>query len=201
MKIRLIRNHRGFSLVEMMVVVALLSILALIGVPQFREYVPKYRVEAASKDLAAQMELYRVRSIANNVRHKLTFDDTAQKIIVETVNASGGVIASVTELTFGGSDKTYPNVKLGRNATEAIPDSPSGSTDAAAAFGVGAATEVTCQPSGVADLGGEFFVIPAGDLGSSRTDRIVGISMSRSGLIRKFRYDDTQPTGSRWKEF
>lgn len=198
---RVVRFDRGFSLVEAMLVVALLAILALLGVPQFREYVPKYRVEAAGKDLAAQMELYRVRSIANNIRHKLTFNEGAQKITVETVNSGGTVVATAAELTFNVSGSTYPNVKLGRNATEAITGSPNGSTTEAAAFGVGSATEVNFQPSGIADLSGEFFVIPTTDADGTRTDRIVGITMSRSGLVRKFRYDDTQPSGSRWREF
>lgn len=184
-----------------MIVVALLAILGLLGVPQFLEFVPKYRVEAAAKDLAAQMELYRMKAIAGNVRHKLTFDDSAQTIAVETVDANGATIAAVTSFSFEDSGDTYQKITLGRNATDPLPDSPNAGTSAAAEFGPGGATDFTFMPSGVATLSGEFFVIPKGDKGTTRSDRIIGIYLSRAGVIRKFRYDDSQAVGSRWKEF
>lgn len=196
------RLKRGFSLVESMIVVALLAILGLIGVPQFLEYVPKYRVDAAAKDLAAQIELYRMRAISSNLRHKLTFDDSAQTIQVDTVDSVGNVIDAIKTLSFKDTGKTYPKILLGRNSTDPLPDSPAGGTTAAAEFGAGGLTEVVLLPSGIATLSGDFFVIPQTDKGTpGRSDRIIGIYLSRAGIVRKFHYDDTQASGSRWKEY
>lgn len=196
------RCRKGFSLVESMIVVALLAILGLLGVPQFLEYIPKYRVDGAAKGLASQLELYRIKAISTNLRHKLTFDDAAQTIVVDTIDANGNTIANITTISFKDQGTTYPKILLGRNTTDALPGSPSGGTSAAAEFGAGALTEVTFLPSGVATLSGEFFVIPQSDKAvGGRSDRIIGISLSRAGVVRKFRYDTSQPSGSRWSEF
>ena len=196
------RFQRGFSLVESMIVLALLAILGLLGVPQFLEYVPKYRVDGAAKYLAAQMELYRMHAIANNLRYKLSFDDTAQTITVTTVDSAGAMIDAVTTLSFVDTGTTYPKIRLGRNATDAIPDSPNAGTTAAAEFGAGSLTEVIFLPSGISTLSGEFFILPANDKGASgRSDRIIGIFLSRAGIVRKFHYDPALASGSRLMEF
>ena len=57
------RTHKGFTLIELMVVVAIISILALIAYPAYNKQVRKTarkHAEGAMLDVAAQME--RVRS-------------------------------------------------------------------------------------------------------------------------------------------
>lgn len=183
-----------------MIVVALLAILGLLGVPQFLGFIPKYRTDAAAKDLVAQMELYRIKSIANNVRHLVTFDGAGQTITVQTADANGTATGVIATLTFEDTGDTYKGVTLGRNATDPLPDSPNGGTTEAAEFGPAAATSFIFLPSGVSTFSGEFFIIPKSDK-PGRSDRIIGISLSRAGVVRKYRYDDSQVAGSRWKEF
>lgn len=48
-----IRNQRGFSLVELMVVVAIIGILAAIGVPSLQKYMAKSRQAEAKTNLAS----------------------------------------------------------------------------------------------------------------------------------------------------
>lgn len=49
------QHQRGFNLVELMVVIALLATLAGIGVPSFREFVATQRVKNTAFDIAAVM--------------------------------------------------------------------------------------------------------------------------------------------------
>lgn len=56
------RAHRGFTLVELMIIVALLGIMAAIVIPEFGSNTSEARTAALNSDLAAirkQIELYR----------------------------------------------------------------------------------------------------------------------------------------------
>ncbi len=46
-----VRRNQGFSLVEMMAVVAVMGILATIAMPSYKNYVTKSRAQAAASDL------------------------------------------------------------------------------------------------------------------------------------------------------
>lgn len=53
MKVRMLKNQAGFSLVELMIVVAIIGILAAVAVPNFQRFQAKARQAEAKSDLSA----------------------------------------------------------------------------------------------------------------------------------------------------
>ena len=58
------KNQKGFTLIELMIVVAIIAILAAIALPAYQDYTSKSKVTAALADLAShktQFEMERAR--------------------------------------------------------------------------------------------------------------------------------------------
>ena len=63
----MVNTHRGFTLIELMVVVAIIAILAAIAYPSYQEYVRKTkRVDMQTQmiDLAAQIQRYKIANFS-----------------------------------------------------------------------------------------------------------------------------------------
>lgn len=67
------RFSRGFSLVEITTVVAIMGIMAAIAVPRFMDSDRRYRVEAAAKRLTDDVKLIRQLSRAQGTTHVIEF--------------------------------------------------------------------------------------------------------------------------------
>ena len=63
MRIQSLNNVRGFTLIEMMVTVAVAAILLALAVPSFGEYFAKSRLRGAADELTSQMALARASAM------------------------------------------------------------------------------------------------------------------------------------------
>jgi len=68
------RCRKGFSLVELMTVLAIITILSAIAFPGLMKWVPNYRLKAAAQQLFADMQKAKMTAVKNN--RKVTFNFT-----------------------------------------------------------------------------------------------------------------------------
>ncbi|MCP4020836.1 MAG: prepilin-type N-terminal cleavage/methylation domain-containing protein [Desulfobacteraceae bacterium] len=67
------RHHQGFTLVELMVCLAVISIAAAIGVPSFLNQLPDLKLKGAARDLYSSMQKARLLAVKTNTRHSIVF--------------------------------------------------------------------------------------------------------------------------------
>lgn len=201
------KNKGGFSLVEMMVTIAIIAVISVIGVPALNAYIPRYKVDSASKVLASEMQLARMRATAKNLPQVVTVDPATQSVVLSQINADA-TVTTLSTLTFeggGNANPTFPGISIGRiSGTGIVTDSPTSNTTEAVTFGVPGGSEVfnsvTFLQNGLSNRSGEIYLLPSGDLAASSYKRARAVQVLRAGMVRRFRYiEDSGSWG--WKEY
>ena len=73
-KAREARDQRGFSLIEILVVLVLLGLVVMVGMPAMQDWLERYRVRTAAQSIAADMQLQRMRAVSRNRRFCVQFN-------------------------------------------------------------------------------------------------------------------------------
>lgn len=178
------RSRSGFSLVELMVVVALIGIMGLLGAPSLLTMVGNYRVNGATKALEGKMHLVRAKAVAKDQTHHVAFDDSAQTLTVYSDADNDWTTANDTDETLSLAT-AFPGVSLGYNAC----NGPDNTAIAASAVFGSTATPVRAVflPNGLLQDPGYFYLIPTVDLGV-KNDRMRALQVTRTGEVTRYRY-------------
>ena len=96
---RLCNKQSGFTLIEMMIVIAIMAIFAAIAVPNFLSYIPKHRLNGAARQVMGDLMAARMNAVSQNCDVKVAFvaGDAEYKIWTDSDN--DGTIDSGEEIT------------------------------------------------------------------------------------------------------
>lgn len=129
------KTHKGFTLIELMVVIAILGVIAAISTPNIVRALPKYRLQRAARDLTTRIRLARSMAIKSGsditiqidpIRHRYRINDKwYPPADNETANAlaayyGGGI--SFGRGNFGAGDPvTFPKDRIRFNSKGICP--------------------------------------------------------------------------------
>lgn len=70
------KNETGFTLIEVVTVVAMIGIIAAVAIPAFSSWVPDYRLRNAARDLYSNLQRAKMGAIRNNAQWRVYFDNS-----------------------------------------------------------------------------------------------------------------------------
>jgi prepilin-type N-terminal cleavage/methylation domain-containing protein len=85
-----IMDSRGFSLLELLTVIAIISILLGVATIYGRQWMDKYNAESQMRTLHTELMATRARAMEKNRIHFIVLNDTGVYQVVEDTNDSGG---------------------------------------------------------------------------------------------------------------
>ena len=86
------KNNKGFSLVELIVVVAIMAVLVGVLAPAYLRYVEKSRVQKDNSAVAEVVEATKIALSEEAVADEVTFGASGTKVVI-TVSGNKGIIA------------------------------------------------------------------------------------------------------------
>jgi prepilin-type N-terminal cleavage/methylation domain-containing protein len=101
---------RGYTLVEMVMTVLVLSLVMAFSVPAFVRFSKTYDLQGASENLAAELRLTRERAIATGTNQTMHFDTDGWHVQDGAIQIPGKKLPNgVTWLTIGVTPTFTPN--------------------------------------------------------------------------------------------
>jgi prepilin-type N-terminal cleavage/methylation domain-containing protein len=67
-------SSKGFTVTELMIAVGILAVILIVGIPTLNNWMPKYRLRDAARQIASDMQLARYRAISVNQNCGVDFD-------------------------------------------------------------------------------------------------------------------------------
>ncbi len=75
-------NARGFSMIELMIVIVIIGIMTSLAVPKFGKTFQRMKLKGAARDLSSDFRLARSKAIAGKDQYGLYFDQATRTVTI-----------------------------------------------------------------------------------------------------------------------
>jgi len=82
-------NKKGVTLIELLVVFVIISIGAVLLVPNIGGWLPSYRLRSATRDIASTMRVAQMKAVSNNTEYQVLFNPGAGTYILQYLDTGG----------------------------------------------------------------------------------------------------------------
>lgn len=187
-----LRSPRGFSLIELLIIVAILAVLVLFVGPAVQRYLLRSKMRASAENLSRHLQKARLYSISNNVNVLAEVADGGRSLLIwADVNGPidgdppDGVFNPLTNKVRLATDHEVNRLFLEPNVFFGSPDgeATTGLTT------IGTRTALLLFPSGAAEATGSFnlgFRINEGDPSGNYLQLFVNPASTAKVALRKW---------------
>lgn len=95
---RIVRmNKKGITLIELVVVFAIIAICAVLIAPNIGGWLPNYRIRSAIRDVISTMRTAQMKAVSQNVEYQVFFNVAGRSYILQRNTGTTGVPVWVDE--------------------------------------------------------------------------------------------------------
>ena len=153
MKTGTLKDNKGVSLIELLVVLVIVGILAGFGVPEYGRFAAKSRVRSAATDLMQNMRLTRTMAIKENRTYIITFTPASNTYSIGFDTESDGTLDGYGEWpvkTVNVQNEYGVNVVLGESNFVVTPgEDPNGASTLTGQSSLSFMSDASSIPNGM----------------------------------------------------
>lgn len=71
---KILKNRKGFTLTELVVIFAILGIMMSIAIPSYISWLPRHRLQTSARQIYDDLNLAKIRAVKDNIDSCITFD-------------------------------------------------------------------------------------------------------------------------------
>ena len=113
------RQTKGFTMIELIVTLAVLAILVAIAIPTYNGLMPRYRLNGATRLVATDLSGARMKAVKLNRRVQVSFSAQGYKIC-DDANQNGTVATNEGDVQNIDLQTQYPGVSLSSSGGDLI---------------------------------------------------------------------------------
>jgi len=98
---RFCNKQSGFTLIELIVIIAIVAVLAGIAVPNFLSYMPKYRLNGAARQIMGDLMAARMKAVKENTTVTVEWVSNGYKISTASEEKTIDIRTNYRDVTIG----------------------------------------------------------------------------------------------------
>jgi len=145
------KKDKGFTLLEMMVGIAIVAVVSAIAIPNFYSFAAGMKLRSASRDLYSALQKTRMSAIRQNARWAVEFTSSSYKVVncgTDSVCGGSGVADNINSLTTNISAYSGVNIPTFPGTIEFYPDGTSNGGTLTFGDSAGHTSQVVVSASG-----------------------------------------------------